>query len=304
MSCTICSHPQRRAIDQALVAGSATLAELAKQYNLSTSALHRHKAHLKAKVNRAQAKLQANLRQGCIFWLSQALDMAMQVAQTAQTEGDSNLVLRALAQGTRLATIILKQDLPLDDQVVHAMLTSPEWSGQAGLFPNDPKLMALSRESLGSLFSTPCPDEPPPALPAAAPAGPAPHALATALFPSPSRTRPKNQNRQSNPGDQLAKWKKGGKLPGYECYEMDEEEQYRILELDKKLAGLDLEAITRGLSPAAASAKEDEICQQLWDAIPIPKDKPLSEYIYELSLEANQEANRPGNGQGGPKKAI
>jgi hypothetical protein len=285
MPCTICNHSQRQAIDQALVAGSATLAALGQQYGLSTSALHRHKAHLKAKVSRAQNQLQENLRQGCIFWLSQALEMAMQVARTAQAEGNSNLVLRALAQGTRLANIILKQDLPLEDQVVHAMLTSPEWSGQAGLFPNDSKLMALSRESLGSIFSTPCPDEPPPDVPAALPAGLAPDALATALFSSPSRTKPKNQNRKSNPANHLAKREKGGKLPGYECYEMDEEEQYRILMVDKKLSGLDLDAITRGLSPAAANAREEEIFQQLWDSIPIPKDKPLSEYLHEQSLQ-------------------
>jgi hypothetical protein len=93
MPCTICQHPKRPEIDQALITGSATLNALSQQYGLSTSALHRHKAHLQAKVSRAQNQLQDNLRQGCIFWLSQALAMAMQTAKAAQAEGNSRLVL-------------------------------------------------------------------------------------------------------------------------------------------------------------------------------------------------------------------
>jgi hypothetical protein len=158
MSCTICQHPQRQAIDQALVAGSATLANLSQQYNLSTSALHRHKAHLKAKVSRAQTQLQDNLRQGCIFWLSQAIDLAMQTAKAAQAEGNSRLVLQALAQGTRLVTIILKQDLNLDDRLIYEILANPQWASQDSLLPADPNIMSLSRQSLAATLSSPCPE--------------------------------------------------------------------------------------------------------------------------------------------------
>jgi hypothetical protein len=95
MSCTICNHPQRQKIDQALIAGSTTLAALSKEYGLSTSTLHRHKAHLQAKVTRAQDQLQNSLRQGCLFWLSQALEMTMQTAQAAQADGNVKIVLQA-----------------------------------------------------------------------------------------------------------------------------------------------------------------------------------------------------------------
>jgi hypothetical protein len=81
MPCSVCQHPQLQEIDQALTAGSATLAELSRQYHLSTSALHRHKSHLQAKVTQAKDQLQNNLRQGCLFWLSQALDLAMQTSR-------------------------------------------------------------------------------------------------------------------------------------------------------------------------------------------------------------------------------
>ena len=161
MPCTICNHPQRQKIDQALVAGSATLAALSQEHGLSTSALHRHKAHLQAKVNRAKDQLQDNLRQGCIFWLSQALEMAMATAQAAQTEGNAKIVLQALGHGTRIITLILKQDFQLDPKVVFGILASDQWAAQTGLLPHDPQIMALSRQSLTGTLAAPCPENEP-----------------------------------------------------------------------------------------------------------------------------------------------
>ena len=45
-SCSICTHPQRQAIDQALMAGAA-LRNIAPRFGTSVTALHRHRhAHL------------------------------------------------------------------------------------------------------------------------------------------------------------------------------------------------------------------------------------------------------------------
>jgi hypothetical protein len=204
MPCTICNHPKRPEIDQALVAGSSTLAALGQEYGLSTSALHRHKAHLQVKLNRAQDQLQDNLRQGCIFWLSQALEMTMQTAKAAQAEGNVKIVLQAVSQVTRLINIILKQDLHLDDRVIYAILASPEWSTQAGLLPEDPRIMAMSRQYLAEALSSPCPE-----TTAASPSPVSQESLnqLKTLFPnlaSPTTSTPK-------PGKG---WEKSGKLPG------------------------------------------------------------------------------------------
>ena len=68
----------------------------------------------------------------------------------------------------------------------------------------------------------------------------------------------------------------------------DEEEEYRLLEVEKKIAQLDFDAFTRGLSPAAANEKFEASSNQLWDAIPIPTDKPLSEYLPEHEIATEQ----------------
>ena len=54
-SCTVCTHPEREAIDEALVAGIAFPALVAK-HRVSKDSLSRHKAnHLPAKLVMAQA---------------------------------------------------------------------------------------------------------------------------------------------------------------------------------------------------------------------------------------------------------
>ena len=170
MSCAICQHPKRQVIDQALIAGSTTPNALCQEYGLSTSDLHRHKAHLQAKMNQAKAQVQDNLLQGCLFWLSQALEMSMQTAQAAQAEGNCKIVLQALAQGTRLIKIMLKQDFHLDDMMVYDILTSPEWASKTGLFPNNSQILAAGRQSVSESILTPCSDQDNPAA-SSAPAG-------------------------------------------------------------------------------------------------------------------------------------
>ncbi len=217
MSCSVCQHSKRQDIDQALVAESATLAALSQEYGLSISALHRHKAHLQAKVNRTREKLQDNLRQGCFFWLSRALEMAMQTAEAARAEGNSKVVLQAILQGTRIIGIILKQDFQLDQEVVYQILASPQWVAQASLLPQDPQVLAASRQALTRALSSPCPDT------AAAPPSPAPlgdldldalQAIFPTLVQSPDTQAKTGNQKPENENRPFKQREKSGKLPG------------------------------------------------------------------------------------------
>lgn len=54
--CSVCTHPERSAIDKALVAGTA-LRNIAERYGTSATTLHRHKAeHLPATLARAKQR--------------------------------------------------------------------------------------------------------------------------------------------------------------------------------------------------------------------------------------------------------
>jgi hypothetical protein len=227
MNCTVCQHPQRQEIDQALITGSATLEALSQNYGLSTSALQRHKAHLRLKVDRARNQLQDNLRQGCLFWLSQALEMCMQTAQDAQTEGNSRILLQAIRQGTRLITIILKQDFQLDDRIVFEMLSSPEWATQDSLLPHNPQVLIAGRRALTRTLSSPCS-----AIDSASPEDVDLESL-QAMFSNlvqPPVTQPNRANRQAAKiNRRLKKRQKGGKLPGKTAPQQDIHEDNQIV---------------------------------------------------------------------------
>jgi hypothetical protein len=277
MTCTICTHPKRSDIDQALIAGSATLAELAKQYNLSTSALHRHKAHLQAKVNRAQNLIQDNLRQGCHFWLSQVLEILLATIQAARAEGNFKVVLQASSQGTRIISLLMKHELPMDHRFVYEVLSSPQWATQAGLLPHDPNIMVMSRRAMAESLSTPCPE---------------------GLAPTSSGLSPEDLDLMQQVLHGLSapttpKREKGGKLPGKSHAKKRNNEESQEDALFQKIAGItDFSFLANHAHPGTGSPKLDAILQEL-ATNGIPDDLPLSEFIYEQSLQEGQEKNPP-----------
>ena len=103
MSCTVCRHPKRQEIDQALAAGSAPLTALSQEHGLSTSSLHRHKAHLQVKMKQARKRLQNNLFQSFYFWLAKALEMTMETAEAAKAEKNLNFSSSPFPRGPALS---------------------------------------------------------------------------------------------------------------------------------------------------------------------------------------------------------
>ena len=272
MSCTICQHPKRQEIDRALAAGSATLAALSREYGLSTSALQRHKAHLQVKMKQARERVHNNLIQSCCFWLSQAIEMTMAAATAARAEGNYKLLLQAVSQGTRLINMMMKQEVPLEDRLVYAILTSPQWAAQPESFlPDDPTIMTACREALAGTLSTACPAEPPPSPAPAFPENPDHAALQKDVsISAPPKSiaenrKPKTENRLPK------KWEKSGKSPGNDCYIIDKEEQYRLFELEKKISQLDLQALTRGLSKDRSSRQRESHLRGVVELYPHPE---------------------------------
>ena len=130
MKCTVCTHPQHQAIDQALLAGDATYEALSRQYGPSPSAIYRHKKHLEAKTRRARQRLRDNLSLGFFCKLNNFLAQIQNAAQTADAEGNAAVVLKAATVGTRIITSLAKQELPLELDMVYRFLASPQWATQ------------------------------------------------------------------------------------------------------------------------------------------------------------------------------
>jgi hypothetical protein len=79
MKCHTCSHPQRQAIDLALLAEDHIFVTLSNMYGLSISSLFRHKKHLAEKMRRAHQRLQDSQDQASL------LKKLLAILSTAET---------------------------------------------------------------------------------------------------------------------------------------------------------------------------------------------------------------------------
>lgn len=100
--CSICNHPDRTAIDKALVTRSASMRDIAGQYGVSRSALSRHKSnHLPRLVEAAKASEAAQaVTSGAalIDELDSLLNRALAILEAAEGSGQLKVALQAIRE--------------------------------------------------------------------------------------------------------------------------------------------------------------------------------------------------------------
>jgi hypothetical protein len=115
--CTVCDHPERNGIDQALV-NVAPYRSVAKRFALSESAVYRHKTEhlpvhlLKAREVEEVSNLQAH---------------ALGILERAEKSGDLRTALAAISQARGNLELLGKLAGELDERPVVNLNVSPEW---------------------------------------------------------------------------------------------------------------------------------------------------------------------------------
>jgi hypothetical protein len=165
MKCQTCSHPQRQAIDLALLTGNHTFEALSKIYHLSISSLFRHKNHLVEKMHQASQRLRDSQQQGSLFKLNAILDHVQRAIQTAEAEGNVDQVLKGSQVGSRLIRQIGQMEVPLGLDTVYRLISSPQWGTQDSILPTDPNIITGIHQSLAEAALFPCSDPPSEVLP-------------------------------------------------------------------------------------------------------------------------------------------
>ena len=159
--CTVCTHPQLQAIDQALLTGDFTLAALSQKFGPSSSALQRHKGHLREKMRESRRRLQEILEQGSLLLLSAFLDHVKKGVEAAEAEGNLTGVFRGSYIGSRIIHQLNRMEGSMSLDTLHRLLTSPAWVPQGSLLPTDPKLITELHQALLENASVFCPEPPP-----------------------------------------------------------------------------------------------------------------------------------------------
>jgi len=124
-SCTICTHPEREAIDEALVGGIAFPA-LVAEYRVSKDSLSRHKAnHLPAKLVMAQAAEEVAQADDLLGQMRDLHARTLAVLEAAETSKQHRTALSAIREARSNLELLAKLLGELDDKPQVNVLISP-----------------------------------------------------------------------------------------------------------------------------------------------------------------------------------
>jgi hypothetical protein len=126
-SCTICEHPDREAIDEALVAGSSNLS-LSSLCAVSEQALRRHKAnHLPAKLVMAQAAEEVAQADTLLEQVRDLQRRALDILDKAEEAGELRTALGAIREARGNLELLAKLLGELDERPQMNLNLAPEW---------------------------------------------------------------------------------------------------------------------------------------------------------------------------------
>ena len=126
-SCTVCEHPERDAIDRALV-GGASNRSAASLYDVSEAAMRRHKGnHLPAKLVMAEKAAEVVEADNLLDQVKDLQGRAYAILDRAEEAGELRTALSAIREARGNLELLAKLLGELDERPVVNLLISPEW---------------------------------------------------------------------------------------------------------------------------------------------------------------------------------
>ena len=129
-SCTVCSHPDRQAIDEALVLGTSQR-QLAATFSLSKDAVRRHHAaHLSPALRKVAETRQTGGAAKAVDELAELRERARRLLDAAEAKGDLRNAGALIGQLRGIVELLAKLTGELDERPQIAVInlaTSTEW---------------------------------------------------------------------------------------------------------------------------------------------------------------------------------
>jgi hypothetical protein len=125
--CTVCEHPEREAIDRALV-GGASNRSAASLYDVSEAAVRRHKGnHLPAKLVLAEKAAEVADADNLLDQVGDLQRRTMAVLEAAELSHEHRTALAAIREARGNLELLAKLIGQLDERPVVNLNVSPEW---------------------------------------------------------------------------------------------------------------------------------------------------------------------------------
>jgi uncharacterized protein (DUF1810 family) len=125
--CTICTHPEREAINQALVTGEPYRV-IAQRFAASPDAVYRHKIdHLPAVMVKSEAAREVALADDLLGQVKALRNKAISILGKAEAAGDLRTALMGIREARACVELLLEVEGELHRQPVVNVLIAPEW---------------------------------------------------------------------------------------------------------------------------------------------------------------------------------
>lgn len=126
-TCTACGHPQRPAIDAALLAGEP-FRHIAERFGTSATALTRHKRdHIPAHVATAKDADQVAGADDLLAQVRSLQRKALDLLVKAEAVGDYRTALAGVREARACVELLLEVEGELDRRGVTNIIVNPEW---------------------------------------------------------------------------------------------------------------------------------------------------------------------------------
>lgn len=126
--CTVCHHPQREAIDMALLVG-VPVRDVASRAvpRLSKSAVQRHKAHIATTLTHAHAAAEALRADDLLAQVRDLQSRALTILERAEEAGDLRTALQAIREARGNLELLARMLGELQEGTEVNVLVAPEW---------------------------------------------------------------------------------------------------------------------------------------------------------------------------------
>ena len=125
--CTICTHPEKEAINQALVNGEP-FRHIAARYGTSTGALQRHKADdLPSIMVKSEEAREVAHADDLVWQIKQLRNKAIGILGKAETAGDLKTALMGVREARACIELLAEMEGEINRRPVFNLYMSAEW---------------------------------------------------------------------------------------------------------------------------------------------------------------------------------
>ena len=124
--CSICTHAESEAINQALVAGESA-PKIAAKYRVSDDAITRHRAHVPATLAKATEAKETAIADDLLAQVKTLRNKSISILQKAEAAGDLRTALLGIREARACMELLAEMEGELNRNPVINLYLSQEW---------------------------------------------------------------------------------------------------------------------------------------------------------------------------------